>query len=145
MKRLLLAGLSRLGAAGSAIGRRHELGVAAAAAAALRHQHALALVREIGHETTPAAVVLEHERADRNVDLEIVGGMTSAVRALSVPAASGLELGVIAEVDERVLGGNRDDVDRSARAAVAAIWSAARHELLATKTQAAIATGPGCD
>jgi hypothetical protein len=64
---------------------------------------------------------------------------------LPVPPPSGLELGVIAEVDERVLGGKRDDVDRTACAAVAAIGSAARHELLAAKTQAAIATGSGCD
>ena len=40
--------------------------------------------------------------------------LSGAVRALAVLAAAGFELGVKAEVDERVLGGDGDDVDGAA-------------------------------
>ena len=56
-----------------------------------------------------------------------------------------LELGVEAEVDERVLRGSGDDVDRAAVAAVAAVRAAARDELLAAEAQAAAAAVAGGD
>jgi hypothetical protein len=52
---------------------------------------------------------------------------------------------MVAEIDQRVLGGSCDDVDRTTRAAIAAIGAATRHELLATKTQAAVAAVAGAD
>ncbi len=60
-------------------------------------------------------------------------------------AAVGLELGVEAEVDERVLGGGRDDVDGAAVAAVAAVGTAARDELLAAEAEAAAPAVAGGD
>ena len=57
----------------------------------------------------------------------------------------GFELGVEAEVDERVLGGRRDDVDGAAAAAVAAVGTAAGDELLAAEAQAAVAAVAGRD
>jgi hypothetical protein len=57
----------------------------------------------------------------------------------------GFELGVKAEIDEGVLRGRRDDVDRAAAAAVAAIGAAARDELLAAETEAAVASVSGHD
>jgi hypothetical protein len=61
-----------------------------------------------------------------------------------VPAGIGLELGMEAEIDERVLGGSGDDVDRTAMTAVAAVGPAARHELLAAEAQGPVSAGP-CD
>ncbi len=89
------------------------------------------------------AVLLEDQRADGDRDLEILRRLTGPVRALTVLTAAGLELGVVAEVDERVLGGDGGDVDRATVAAVAAVRSAARDVLLAPETEAAVAAGTG--
>ena len=51
-------------------------------------------------------------------------------------------LGVVAEVEEGVAVRIGDEVDRAAGAAVAAVGTAARHELLAAEAQAAGAAMP---
>jgi hypothetical protein len=60
-------------------------------------------------------------------------------------AAPCFKLGVVSEVDERVLAGSRDDVDRPAEAAVASVRPAARNELLAPETQTATPAVAGRD
>ena len=70
-------------------------------------------------------------------------GLAGAVRSLTVLAAPCFEIGVKAEVDERVLGGDGGDVDRATTAAVAAVGSAARDVLLSPETEAAVAAGTG--
>ena len=66
-------------------------------------------------------------------------------RALAALAALGAMLGVVAEVDEGVAVGIGDEVDRAAGAAIAAVGTAARHELLAAEAQAAGAAMPRLD
>ena len=53
------------------------------------------------------------------------------------------ELGIEAEVDEGVAVGIRDQVDRAAGAAIAAIRAAARYELLAAEAERAAPAVPG--
>jgi hypothetical protein len=57
--------------------------------------------------------------------------------------AARFKLGMKPEINEGVLAGSRDDEDRAAAAAVAAIRPAARDVLLATEAQASLATIPG--
>ena len=58
---------------------------------------------EVGELRARAPIVDgERDRADRHRDLEIAPRPARPVRALAVRAALGLELGVIAELDERV-------------------------------------------
>ena len=104
-QQLLFARLARLGTPRRAVGGGDEARVAASAAAALGDEDALALLGEIGEQAQLAVVgiLLEDERADRHGDLEIVRGLAGPVGALAVLAAAGLELGMEAEVDERVL------------------------------------------
>ena len=60
-------------------------------------------------------------------------------------AALRLELGMEAVGDEGVLVRAGDEVDRSARAAVAAVRAAARHAHLAAEGHAAVAAVAGVD
>ena len=88
-------------------------------------------------------ILLEDERADRHLDLEVVAMLTRPVGALTVLTAARLELGMKAEVDEGVLARRGNDGDRPAAAAVAAIGAAAGDEFLATETEAAPASVAG--
>ena len=118
--------------------------VAAAAAAAAGDQHAVAVVDQVGHDAA-LAVLVDGRRhgAGRHQDVEVLAAPPGAVRAFAVAAAVRLELGVIAEGDQGVEVRRGDEVDRAAPAAVAAVGTAARHELLATEAHAAVATVTG--
>src|SRR6185369_2162847 len=124
-----------------------EPGVAASATAAARDQHTLTVRYQIGERCQLAClrILVEDQRADRNRNVQVVCAVARLVGSLSVRAAFGFELGMEPEIDQRVLGGCGDDVDRTTRAAVAAVRAAARHKLLATETQAAIAAVAGAD
>src|SRR5688572_14907965 len=91
----------------------------------------------------PIAVLLEHQRAHGHRDLEVGSGLTGPVRSLTVLTAACFEIGVVAEVDERVLCGDGGDIDRATTAAVAAIRSAAGNVLLSPETEAAVAARTG--
>jgi hypothetical protein len=145
MQRLHLARFPGFGPPRCAIRGRHELRVAAAATPPFGDEHALSVVREIGDQARAVSVLLEHERTDRHGDLEVRRRVTGAVAALSVASAPGFEFGVVAKIDQGVLGGNRGDVDRAARAAVAAVGPAARDVFLSTKTEATVAARTGFD
>jgi hypothetical protein len=80
---------------------------------------------------------LVDERADRHLDVEILAGLPGLVRALAMTAAARFELGMKAEVDERVLAGSGDDVDGAAGAAIATVGPAAWNVLLATEAEGA--------
>ena len=142
---LLFTALTRLGASRRAIGGADEASVAATTAASARHEHALPFLREIGEQTRFALVLLVHERADGHRHVEVVRTLSCSIGSLAVLATPCLEVGVKAEVDEGVLRGDGGDVNRAARSSIATVWPAARHELLAAKAQAAIATGSGDD
>ena len=144
----LFARLARLGSPRRAVGGRDEPRVAAPAAPALGDEHALAVLGEVGEQAQVSPVAGSFSKTSVPIgtgDLEVVGRLAGAVGALAVLAAAGLELGVEAEVDEGVLGGSRDDVDRAAVAAVAAVGTAARDELLAAEAQAAAPAVAGGD
>ena len=112
----LFARLAWLGPPRRAIGRRDEPRIATPAASALGDEEALALRREVGEEPrlVPGSQLSRNWRAERHLDLEVLSRLAGLVRALAVLAASCLELGVKAEIDERVLRGSRDDVDGTA-------------------------------
>jgi hypothetical protein len=112
---------------------------------AFGHEHALLVHGEVGDERQliGSALLLEDERPDGYVDLEVGGRVTGLVGTLPVLTVLGFEFGMEPEVDERVLGGRRDDVDRAAVAAVATIGTATRNELLTAKTQASASTVAG--
>ena len=61
------------------------------------------------------------------------------------PPRAGCEFFLEAEIEEGVEVGVRDEVDRSAGPAVAAVRAAARHELLAPEAHGAAAAVPGRD
>jgi hypothetical protein len=146
MERLLFSGQAGFDAARRAVGRGDELRVAASAAAALRHEHTVALGGQVRHQRLGSVRhPLEDQRPDRDLDVEIVPRRAGAIGALAVLTAPGFEFRMEAEVDERVLGGGGDDVDRPAVAAVAPVGAAARHELLASEAEAASATVSGRD
>jgi hypothetical protein len=82
-------------------------------------------------------IFFKDEGADGDLDIEIVRAMSGPVGALSVLTVPGFELGMVTEVDQRVLAGRDDDVDGTAEATVASVRTAARDELLAPKTKTA--------
>ena len=86
-------------------------------------------------------ILFKHKCSDRNGNLEVIGRVSGAIGALTVLARPCFELGMKAEVDERVPGGRGDDEDGPAAAAVAAVRTTARDELLAPEAQAAAAAG----
>jgi len=130
-----------------AVGRGNEPGVAASTSAAARDEHALTVGREIGkrRQFTRVRIFVEHQGADWDWNLQIVSAMARLVGSLAVRAALGVELGMVAKIDQRVLGRSCDDIDRTAGAAIAAIRAATGHELLATETEAPVAAIAGAD
>ncbi len=140
------------GQAGLCLARRtirgaHELRVAHPASPAACDQDAVTLMREIGGRRPGFRLVVADvgDRADWDGNVEICASGARAIRSLAGSAMGRLELGVVAEVDQRVEVGARDEVDGSAVAAVAAIRAAARNELLAAETQCAASAVPGSD
>src|SRR5207237_803490 len=119
-KVLLFARLSGLHLSGRAIGRRREMRVAEAAAAAAGDQHALACFGEVGKKTqrlARLAALFVHERADRDCELEICPAVSGAIGALAVFAPPGAELRMKPVVDEGVRVRTGDDEHRSTVAA----------------------------
>ena len=97
--------------------------VAEPAAAALCNQDTIAGMREVGDQpwrNVRRAGVVVDQRADRDLDFQVLAVSAGAVGAFSVPAARRFELGMEPEIDEGVDVRARDDVDRTAMAAVAA-------------------------
>ncbi len=128
-----------LDAARRAVGGRRERRVAAPAAAAPRDQHAFAGVCEVRERDQVVGGLFVHDRAGRHFEHQVRAVVAGAIRSQPVLPALGLEFGMEPVGDERVLVGAGDEVDRTAVSAVAAVRSAARHELLAAKAQAAVA------
>jgi transketolase N-terminal domain/subunit len=83
--------------------------------------------------------------ADGDLQDDGVAVESGAVGAHAVLAALALVLGVIAEVDQRVVALRADHDDIAAAAAVAARWTAAGHELFAPEGHAAVAAVAGLD
>ncbi len=135
----LLAGLAGIGLARRAVGRRLEIGVAEAAIAALGDGHALADMGEIGKQRL--AVFVVDLRADRHLEHHVLAVGAVHVLAHAVAAALGLEVLLVAVVDQRIEAVDRLDHDVAAAAAVAAAGPAELDELLAAEGDAAVAAG----
>ena len=110
--------------------------------AAVRGDESRAGVREVGEQ---ALVLVQHLRADRDAEHDVVAVGSALVRALPVPAALRLEAGAAVEEAEvaQVRVGHEDDV--AAVAAVAAVGAALRHELLAAEAERAVAAAAAPD
>src|SRR3546814_9031712 len=129
--------LAGVGAARRLVGGRLEVGVAEAAVAAPQEHDALADFGEVGQDGL--LVLGEHLGAGGHLDDQGRGGRPGHVLALAVAAALGLEVLVIAEVDQGIeaVDGLEDDV--AAAPAVAAVGTAELDELLAAERHAAVA------
>ena len=140
-ERASLPGLAGLHLARGTIGRRDKHRVAQPAASALGHQHPLALFGQVGHAHDFAVRQLfEDEGPHGNVDDEVFRRQPGSIRALAVISTTCFELGMKAEVDERVAVGRRRQVDGAAGSAVAAVRAASRHELLPAEAETAAST-----
>ena len=124
------------------MGRRGEALVARAAEAAVCDHGLRAGVREVDEQ---AAVVVEHLRADRDREDDVLAVGAALVRALAVASALGLEAAEPLEVREiaQVRVGHEHDV--AAVAPVAAVGPALRDVLLAPEAQRAVAAAPALD
>ena len=138
LERPLLAGQAALREARGLAGGGGELPVAAPAAAAARHNRAIARVQQL-----PAVAALDvlDDRAGRHADLERVGRRAVAVGALAVPAALRLEVGAAPEAGQVAQRGVHHDRDVAAAAAVAAVRTALRHVRLAPEGNDAVPAG----
>ena len=117
--------------------------VAEAAVAALRQHGALADLGEIGEQGL--VVLVEHLGADRDLQDHVGRGRARAVRAHAVAAGLGLEVLLVAVVDQRVEAVDAFDDDVAAASAVAAIRPAELDEFLAPERDAAGAAVAGAD
>ena len=131
--------LALLGEGGRASRRRHEVNVAAAAHATRGHDHALAGMREVGdlvEGLLRAWVELADDRAQRDPEDEVLSPAAVLAGALAVRAALGVEVMLVAVIDERgELGVGLDD-DVAAMAPVASVRPALWDERLAPERHA---------
>ena len=136
-----LAGLAGIGAPRRAIGGRLETGIAEAAIAAARKRDALAALGEIGEQRF--AVLLVDLRADRHLEQRVGAVGAMAVLAHAAAAVLGLEMLLVAVVDQRVEAVDRLGHHVAAFAAVAAVRAAELDEFLAPERRAAVAAVAG--
>ena len=90
-------------------------------------------------------VLVEDLRADRNLEHDGLAIGAMAVLAHAVDAPLGLEVLLVAIVDQRVQPVDRLDHDIAAAAAIAAVGPAELNELFAAKRHAAVAAVAGAD
>src|SRR6266853_5496888 len=91
------------------------------------------------------AILVEHLRSDRHLEHDWLAVGAVAVLAHAVGALLGLEVLLIAIVDQRVQSVDRFDDDVAAAAAIAAARSAELDILLAAERHAAVAAVAGAD
>src|SRR5467141_804744 len=110
--------------------------IAASTASTVGDQYALARGGEIGYGR---ALVVEHQRADGNLQDHVRAGMAGAVGAFAVAAAIGLEFAVVPVAEQRVVVWIGFKIDAAAMTAIAAGGTAAGHVFFAPEGHAAIA------
>src|SRR5690606_1299884 len=135
--------LPRVGVARRAVGGGLEMRVAEAAVAALEQHDPLTDLGEIGEQGF--AVLVEHLRADGDLEDDVLTLGAGAVLARPVAPGAGLQMLLVAIVDERVDPLHAFDDHLAAAAAVAAVRPAELNEFLATKRYRTGAAGAGCD
>src|SRR5262249_28366416 len=116
-------------------GRGLVMRVAEAAVAAPGQYDTLPGPGKIGYQRLD--VVLENLRADRNLEHDVGGGRAGAILAHAVLAVAGLEVLLVAIVDQRVEIADRFDPHTAAAAPIAAIGAAEFDEFLAAESHAA--------
>ena len=119
---VLFARLPGLGLAGRAVAVREKRAVAPAAAASPGHEEAVADRQDLAERL--AAGLVRRRRARGHLDHELGAAAARPVAGSSVGPALGAELGVVAEGEEGVLVGNREQDDVAALAAHAAVGAA---------------------
>src|SRR5690606_16111553 len=97
-------------------------GVAASTHSALQQNDPLARSGEVGEHLL--AFLIQHLRADGDLDHEVFRALARAVPAHAVTTAGGFEMLRIPEVDQGVEAGHRLHDDVAAPAAIAAIGAA---------------------
>ena len=117
--------------------------IAESAVAAARQHHALADRAEVGKQRL--AVLLVNLRARRHREHDVVTVCSVAVLAHAGAAVLGLEMLLVAVVDEGVEPIDRLHDHVTASAAVAAVGPAELDELLAPERHAAVAAVAGAD
>ena len=133
----LLALLPGIGVARRLIGRGFEVGIAEAAIPAAEQHDAVAWRGQIGDQRL--AVGIENLRAGRQLQHDVGASGAGAVLAFAVAALLGLEMLLVAVVEQRVQIGDAFDDNVAAFAAVAAVRTAELDELLPPEADAAIA------
>src|SRR5207249_5797102 len=113
----------------------HEARIAASAARAADDEQALARPCEVAEEL--AGLALGHDGADRHAEHEVFARGAGAIVAFAVLTALGLVVTLVVVVEERGERGIGLEEHRAAGAAVAAVGTAARHELFAAEGNAA--------
>src|SRR5262249_1983059 len=133
----LLTGLAGIGAARRAIGGGFEMRVAEAAIAAARHSHLFSHPGEIGSQCL--IVFFEDLRAGGKLEHEVGSVGAGPLLAHAMAAGPGLEVLVIAIVDQRVQSVDGFDPHIAAPATVATVGSTELDELLAPEADGAFA------
>ena len=119
------------------------MGVAEAAVAALGDHHALARLGQVGEHR--AALLVEHLRSDRDFQHRVGAAPAGAIAAHPVHAGLGLEMLLVAKVDQRVEAVGAFDHDVAAAPAVAAVRAAELDEFLAPERDRARAAVAGAN
>src|SRR5260370_1181935 len=114
--------------------------IAASAAASVGDQYALAGSGEIGDDR---AVLVKRQRADGNLQDNVLTGMPGAVGTFAVTAAIGFELAIVAVAEQRIVVGIGFEIDAAAMAAVPAGGATAWHVFFAPEGNAAVAAVAG--
>ena len=140
---VLLAGLALLGVLGRLVGRRLEVRVAQAAAAAARHGRLLARRDQVGDEG--ARGVLDDRGAGRDLEQQVLAGLAVPARLRAAAAGLGLEMVAVLEVAQRRQAGVDANEDRAATTAVAAVGTAARDVRLLAEGRGSVTTIAGAD
>ena len=136
----LLSRFAKLCESRSATGRRDEMDVATTANAARHHRDTLAVMREVGDKLAGFLgflTVLAHNRANGNLQYQVLARGTMHTAAPSMGAALGFEMMLEAILDKRrdAAVGFNDHV--SAVTAVAAVGTALRHMSFSAEGHAA--------
>src|SRR6202041_1830311 len=138
-----LADFAGIGIARSAVGGGFEMRVAKTAIAAFRKHELLAKRGEIVDQRRP--VFVEDLRADRHLEHDVLAVGAMAVLAHAIGALLGLEVLLIAIVDQGVQSIDHFDDHVAAASAIAAGGAAELDILLAAEGHAAVSTVAGAD
>jgi hypothetical protein len=139
----MLAGLARGGLARRTVGAALEARIAAPSTPALGDQQRLTELGQVAEGLRRIDVA--DDRTLRHVDEKVCAGRAGPILTGAATTMLGTKSPPDAKVYERVDAFARDQVDAATVTAVTAVWTAARNELLAPKTNAAVAAAAGFD